>query len=546
LSVEAPEVLQTPAEPVALAPKEPVGHLLLEARDCCVRYGRTAAPTVEGATLRLHAGDRVALLGPSGCGKTTLLRTLEGSLKPCCGDIQRNGLAVLIYQDLRLVSELTVMQNVCAGAYKSLGPVGGIFRFPAHVRDRAMELLTDLGLAQLAQRRVGSLSGGQRQRVAIARALCSRPAILLADEPLAALDPENAHRTLQLFDRLQRKYDFALVASTHNREVAATFFHRTYKLDGGRLTQVELEPDTDFCGLHGYREKDGRCLMAAQVWDEVAANRENQDSANAEPPGWWRIARAPIILGVVIALLAWSVSALKLDSTDMAGALTGLQLFLRNMLPGSWAEVLALPWATLFWALLEMIQMAVVGTAIGLVASLPLAVLATKETSPAPIRYTVRLLLNAIRTVPSIIWALLFVAIVGIGPLAGVLALSAYSMGYLTKFFYEAMENVDNRPGQALRAIGASRLQSFLGATLPAARPAIAAACFFVFEYNIRSASVLGVVGAGGIGQYLTYYIEWRNFPAAMAAILMVLVVVVILDSLSMLWRRRLASQRGT
>jgi phosphonate transport system permease protein len=418
-------VLPPPVEVAEPVPVEiPRGRLLLEASDCCVRYQRGADHTVKGATLRVYEGDRVALLGPSGCGKTTFLRALEGSLDACCGRIERHGFAVLIYQDLRLVSELSVLRNVCAGAYKRLGAVGGVWRFPREVRERAMELLRDLGLAELAHRRVGSLSGGQRQRVAIARALCSNPAVLLADEPLAALDPDNAERTLQLLDRLQRKYGFAIVASTHNREVVSSFFDRAYRLDGGELREVEVgkvpQEQNGFMGDEGFGRLEpceGCELRETVGCGEMAVA---QDKGSGEVPGWWRVARGPVVLVGVVGVLAWAVSALKLGSTDLGGAMTGLQMFVRNVVPGSWAEVWALPWGTLFWALVEMIQMAIVGTMLGLVMSMPLSVLAARDTSPGPVRHAVRLLLNAIRTIPSIIWGLLFVAIVGMQDVRGI------------------------------------------------------------------------------------------------------------------------------
>src|SRR5690606_6191463 len=113
--------------------------------------------------------------------------------------------------------------------------------------------------------------------------------------------------------------------------------------------------------------------------------------------------------------------------------------------------------------------------------------------------------LNVVRTVPSIFWALVFVAMVGLGPTSGVLALAAYSTGYLTKMYYEALEDADAKAAMALRALGASRLQAFTQASLVASRPSLLAATFFVFEYNVRGASILGVVGAGGIGQHLMY-----------------------------------------
>ena len=175
-----------------------------------------------------------------------------------------------------------------------------------------------------------------------------------------------------------------------------------------------------------------------------------------------------------------------------------------------------------------------------------MAVMASRQTSPGPIRVPARLLLNLVRTVPSIFWGLIFVAFVGLGPVAGVFALAAYSVGDLTKFFCEGLEDIDARAGAALRALGATRLQVFTQAVFPAARSVLVAACLFVFEYNIRSASILGVVRAGGIGQDLMYYIEWREFPAAAAGLAMILVVVIALDSFSEWWRRRLVKDRGT
>jgi phosphonate transport system permease protein len=253
------------------------------------------------------------------------------------------------------------------------------------------------------------------------------------------------------------------------------------------------------------------------------------------------------VLGVVVAvgLLGWALAAIDVRPLFQSEALNGMIQFAKELLPASLAEARALPWARLFASLLETIQMALIGTFAGIVLSLPLAILASRQSSPAGIRHAVRFGLNVIRTVPSIIWALVFVAAVGLGPLSGICALAIYSVGYLTKFFYEALENADDRPALALCALGATRLQSFMTAMLPASKPALIGACLFVFEYNIRSASVLGVVGAGGIGADLMYYIEWRNFPAAMAGLLLILVVVVALDGLSGLWRRRVGAQRG-
>lgn len=503
---------------------------ILEANGLCVRYG-PRSEALCSATLRIAPGDRIAVAGPSGGGKTTLFRALEGSIPAANGTIHRNGPVALVYQDLRLIPERTVLENVCCGAIRNLGPRAGFGSFPEAVRARATALLEDLGLADLAGRRLSTLSGGQRQRVAIARALCARPSVLLADEPLSALDRDNARRILQLLERLQAKYGFALVVSLHHPERAEGFFHRFWLVKEGQLLEIG---EQDF--VHSPdAERDGQ------------PEEQGQDRALGDGARGWRRALFPLAVLLLAALLVWSTLSLPLRDFSPSAAGEGLRQFIRALAPQPEAGgVAGLPWKLLFGALVETIQMAIVGTALGIALSLPTAVLAARGASPKFIRAAVRLILNAVRTIPSIIWALLFVAIVGVGPIAGVLALAFYSVGYLTKLFYEGLEDADERPATALRALGATRLQAFLLATLPAARPALVAACLFVLEYNVRSASVLGIVGAGGIGQHLTYYIEWRNFPAAIAGLLLILVVVILLDSISHLWRRRLTRERGT
>ncbi len=523
--------------PAAEQPALPDGAPVLRASNLIARYAGQAEPALDGMDFDVRRGERVALLGPSGCGKTTLLRVLEGSLPLESGSIRAEGKAALVYQDFRLVAELSVLRNVCSGALEETrGTLRG-GRFPQQIRERAMGLLEELGLLAYAHERVSGLSGGQRQRVAIARALCAQPAVLLADEPLCSLDPENSERILRLLARLQERHGFALVISMHDEGPDPGFFNRFLVLEKGRLNRQTA----DAASAWEFFEERRRLLRE----EEDGEARPRQDRYAGEPSGAAAAFRWGLGIGLLALLLGWAMNGLGLEGSSFGGALAGLTGFLTAMVPGSMEEVRALPWATLGAGLLETIQMAILGTFAGLVLSLPLAVLASEHTAPRWLRHPVRLLLNAIRTIPAIIWALIFVAVVGLGPIAGVFALAAYSMGYLTKFFYEGLEGVDTRPAGALRALGASPFQVFFQAVLPAARPALLASCLFVFEYNIRSASILGVVGAGGIGQHLMYYIDWRQFPSAFAGLLMLLVVVVALDSLSQWWRRRLVAQRG-
>ena len=514
----------------------------LTASGIAVQYDGQGDFALEEASLCLHPGDRVAVLGPSGGGKTTLLRALEGSVGCARGTVQRDGLAALVYQDLRLVHEQTALRNVCSGALGEVRSHGAIFRYPPAIVQRARQLLDDLGLGELAARKVGQLSGGQRQRVAIARALCARPKVLLADEPLSSLDPENASRILRLLKKLQNKYQFALVISLHAPGPYPDFFQRYLLIREGRIA---LETDRHETAWHQAFGDSEPLDQAAQANDATAPPAQDRVLLRQPRPAM-RAVRTGLVAAVVAALLLWSARALNLDARSFAGAGGAVLDFLGKIVPASPEQAAALPWKVLFFSLIETIQMAILGTFVGIFLSLPMAVMASRQTSPWLIRVPTRFLLNLVRTIPSIFWGLIFVAFVGLGPLAGVFALAAYSIGYLTKFFYEGLEDVDSRAGAALRSLGATRLQVFTQAVFPAARPVLVAACLFVFEYNIRSASVLGVVGAGGIGQDLMYYIEWRDFTSAAAGLAMILVVVVFLDSMSEWWRRRLVKDRGT
>lgn len=516
----------------------------LAADNITVRYEGKGTSALCAASLSLKEGERVALVGPSGGGKTTLLRALEGSVKCSQGCVQCRGKAVLVYQDLRLVPERSVLANVCSGALGELPRQKALWKFPEHIKDRARALLEDLGLAALEKRKVGTLSGGQRQRVAIARALCAKPTVLLADEPLSSLDPENAARILTLLARLQRKYRFALVLSIHAPGPYPKYFDRFVLIRDG---EIALETsDRDKAWRTAFGVADPEDFGASENDTEGAVFPTPQDRLLQEDTRSVVVAaRTGLIALVSLILLYWSASALNLGTRSFDGAGSALFDFLRRVIPESPAAFLALPWYGLLLSLIETIQMAIIGTVLGIAVSLPMAVFASRQTSPRWLRIPMRFFLNLVRTIPSIFWGLIFVAIVGLGPVAGVLALAAYSVGYLTKFFYEGLEDVDSRAGAALRALGASRLQIFTQAIFPAARPVLVAACLFVFEYNIRSASILGIVGAGGIGQDLMYYFEWRDFSSAAAGLLLILVVVVALDSISELWRRRLTRDRG-
>ncbi|MCS7008576.1 MAG: phosphonate ABC transporter, permease protein PhnE [Chthoniobacterales bacterium] len=193
--------------------------------------------------------------------------------------------------------------------------------------------------------------------------------------------------------------------------------------------------------------------------------------------------------------------------------------------------------------LLESIQMAVVATAMAILASLPLAVAGARTISPIWLVGIARMGLNIIRTVPGLVWALFAVAIFGANALAGVVGLAVYSVGYLGKFFSDALESVDMDAAVGLRAMGAHPLQAFQYGLWPYVKPLVWSYSLWMLEYNIRSASIIGYVGAGGVGLLLFTYQQYYQWDKFCTALLSILVLVTVLDLVGE-WARKKVAKR--
>ncbi|MEU0885486.1 ATP-binding cassette domain-containing protein [Lentzea sp. NPDC005914] len=187
--------------------------------------GRTV---LDGFDLRVEAGEFVALLGPNGSGKSTALRCVVGLETPDGGSVEVSGNAALVFQKIHLVGRRNALDNVCSGALGRL-PLHRSLTFPHEVREEAMQCLDRVGLADRALDRCARLSGGQQQRVAIARALCQRANVILADEPVSALDPQAAVQVMELLVDLAAE-GIAVVAVLHQPELARTYAHRIVEM----------------------------------------------------------------------------------------------------------------------------------------------------------------------------------------------------------------------------------------------------------------------------------------------------------------------------
>lgn len=194
--------------------------------------------------------------------------------------------------------------------------------------------------------------------------------------------------------------------------------------------------------------------------------------------------------------------------------LANIRRFLENFFPPDFSVT-----GQTLIGLWETFQIAVMATAFAIVISIPIAMAGAQTLSPRWLVFITRQLMNGIRTIPSLIWALLAVAIVGPNALAGVIGLTFYSIGYLGKFFSDAFESVDVDVARALRALGARTIQAFQYGLWPHAKPLVWSYSLWMLEYNIRSAAIVGIVGAGGVGLQLhTYqeYYQWNKFATVL------------------------------
>lgn len=186
------------------------------------------------------------------------------------------------------------------------------------------------------------------------------------------------------------------------------------------------------------------------------------------------------------------------------------------------------------YAMLETLAIAFLGTLLATLAALPLGFLGAKNVIPAWLfHFLVRRFFDGVRSIDMLIWALIFVSIIGLGPFAGVLALGVSEAGSLSKLFAEAIENVDHEQVDGVRASGANRVQTMRFAIMPQVLPIMLSNVLYYFESNTRSATILGVVGAGGIGMQLVERIRVNQWDEVCFIIIMILVTVAVIDTIS-------------
>jgi len=181
----------------------------------------------------------------------------------------------------------------------------------------------------------------------------------------------------------------------------------------------------------------------------------------------------------------------------------------------------------------ETIKIAFVSTIFGSIISLPISILAARNLSSLGVSYFARILLAAARSLPSIIWAIFFVILVGFGPLSGVLAMTIYTVGYLGKLQYESIEGMNSIPLESARSMGLSKIEIATGVVIPEMANNLISQMIFMFEYNVRHGTVIGIVGAGGIGYYINLYLKFLQYDKVISYLIIIFIVVLIIDFLS-------------
>lgn len=197
-------------------------------------------------------------------------------------------------------------------------------------------------------------------------------------------------------------------------------------------------------------------------------------------------------------------------------------------------------WRSYMQDTLETVAMGVWGTLLSAIIAIPLSVLASSNICPTWIVFPVRRLLDAMRAINEVVFALIFVVAVGLGPFAGVLALFVHTAGILAKLFSEAIESIEAGPVEGIRATGASKLQEIVFGVIPQVVPLWTSFTLYRFESNVRSAAVLGIVGAGGIGVSLYQSFRAFEYQEVCAIMIILIVTVAIIDTVSAKLRQRL------
>jgi phosphonate transport system permease protein len=239
--------------------------------------------------------------------------------------------------------------------------------------------------------------------------------------------------------------------------------------------------------------------------------------------------------GVLIALLAGSWKGADMRPADLVRDSANMAEYAASFFPPNFKD-----WRYYLQEMVVTLQIALWGTALAVVCAVPLGLLSSTNIAPVWVRQPIRRLMDAARAINEMVFAMLFIVAVGLGPFAGVLALWIHTTGILAKLFSEAVEGIDPQPVEGIRATGANALEEIFYGVIPQVLPLWISYSLYRFESNVRSASVVGMVGAGGIGVVLWEIIRGFQYAETCAVMIIIVVTVSIIDLISARIRKAL------
>ena len=522
---------------------------------------------LKGIDLQIEQGEFVAIIGLSGAGKSTILRCINRMHDVTKGELTVDGINVstlkgkelrryrrnvgMIFQSFNLVTRSTAIKNVLTANVPDMNffkVLLGIFSKDQKMR--ALESLDKVGILDKAYTRCDQLSGGQQQRVALARTLNQNPKIILADEPVASLDPITAKQVMEDFVRINKEYKISILLNIHHVDLALKYCDRVIGVrageivfDGPASTITQDQIDFVYNGAKAPTMGDGEYAMDNEnvvLYKETFFDKIFKPEIITLANGHTvrrRKSRTPFIVAGLVLAIVWALYMTEFDPMEIINRFSKMLDLMKKLFKPNWEF-----FPKVVSPLLDTIKMSVLGTVVGCAIALPVAILASSNINPSvPVVSFFRFVLALIRTLPTLVIALVCALIFSLGTFSGTVAIAIFTFGIVAKMLYESIETIDMGPFEAMEALGANKFQAFWSACVPQILPVYLSHSLYCFEMNVRASAILGYVGAGGLGITINERIGWRDYESLGMVLLTLFVVVACIEFFSAYLRKKLS-----
>ena len=528
-------------------------------------YDRGKTHALQNVSFAVERGEFVVVIGSSGAGKSTLVRCINRLVDPTSGAVVFDGENIcdlpsyrlqkirsqmgMVFQHYQLIGSATVYKNVLHGRLGHVSYWRSLLGLYSQAdKKNAHHLIDSVGLGSHTHKKATTLSGGQMQRVGICRALMQEPKLLLADEPIASLDPTTAEVVMTHLKQATHERGLACICNLHQVDFAKRYATRIIGMKAGQVVfdgTPQALSDEMIAYIYGQSTDgdEGESDTVPTVISGENALTPPVDVSNnhaKKQPLFASVKR----LGAWFAVLAMVASALfflDVSPWHMVQAFPDLfHFFGDNFWPANFTGISANT-----QAIVNTLLFAVVATYVSSGLAFIMALFMTRHTNPfAPVRVSVLGLMSLLRNVPMLIWATLLVFIFGIGNVVGVVALIFTTLGFLARSYAETISELSTHKLEGIRSTGASYLQVLTHGLLPEFTPAWLNWTLFTLEVNMRASAVLGMVGAGGLGLLIQTTLDWRHFRRAMALVMILVGMVLAIELLCHWLRERIQAYR--